>query len=109
MTIFFLHADLLSYSEPVEQRAWTSIDRSFKVLESFVANRTFVVGESLTLADITLASTLNMLLTKFVGADWREKYPNTVRYFNAMREQGPIAETFPKDALLEETVKYQPK
>ena len=107
--IFFMFAGILPYNEGHEARAWGNLDRSLSVLEGHVANRTFVVGGALTLADISLAANLNSLFTKFVGADWRAKFPATVRYFQNMIAQPPIAATFPKEQLLEETIKYSPK
>lgn len=108
MQIFFLHAGFVPYNKPTETRAIEGIERALKVLNEHVAERSFVAGDALTLADITLASNLVMLFTAFLGADIRGKFPAVVRYLETLLQQDALASTFPKKPFREETAKYTP-
>ncbi|WFD35553.1 hypothetical protein MCUN1_002409 [Malassezia cuniculi] len=106
--IILMHYGLVPYNKAHETRAFESLERALKVFEGYIVKHTFAVGDALTLADITLASDLYMLFHGLVGADWRAKYPHTMRYYNTMIAQRPIKETFPDEPLREETIKYTP-
>ena len=54
--------------------------RRLNVLNTELLNKTYLVGERVTLADIFLATALVNAFTGQIDASLREKIPNVVRY-----------------------------
>ncbi len=54
--------------------------RRLDVLNTELLNKTYLVGERITLADIFLATALVNAFTGQIDASYREKIPNVVRY-----------------------------
>ena len=60
----------------LEKRVWNRL----ATIDTYLLNHTFLVGERITLADISLATTLNNIFSSaFFGAEERSKIPNIVR------------------------------
>ena len=75
------------------------VDRRIKNINNHVAKHEYIVGDTFTLADITLASTLGHGYAKFLDKTWQEKYPEAFAYFQRI-----IAHPRVKDAFGEPTV-----
>lgn len=56
-------------------------------MEAHLADQTYLVGESITLADITLASALVYPFKIVAAPDYREPFPNVMRWFNTIVNQ----------------------
>jgi elongation factor 1-gamma len=52
-----------------------------EVLEQVLLNQTFIVGERITLADVSIVTALANAFSGHIHAELRKKVPNTVRYF----------------------------
>lgn len=88
------------YTKPHEQKAWDALTRSFKYLESYLKKQTFLVGHRLTLADLALASVLQFVFRKVAGPEFRDQYPNTVRYYETVINQPTIQDIYSKGGEL---------
>ena len=56
-------------------------------METYLSTRTFLAGERLTLADISLAMVYLPLYQYVMNANLRSKYPNNTRWFNTCIHQ----------------------
>ncbi|KAJ2802912.1 hypothetical protein H4R20_003095 [Coemansia guatemalensis] len=61
--------------------------RFLGVLNTILLDKTFLVGERLTIADIIVTCNLTMSFKLFLTADDRKKYRNVTRYFKTMVNQ----------------------
>jgi elongation factor 1-gamma len=79
---------------PYEQAAWdqklAALDRALKRMEVGLKGKKFLVGEQLTLADISAASALHFAFKTVIDAKWRESLPAVVDWFNnVLASEGP--------------------
>ena len=51
-----------------------------EVIDKIMLHQTYLVGERLTLADISLVTTLTNIFTALFDSSYRAKIPNLVRY-----------------------------
>lgn len=97
-----------TYNKNVEQNCWADFERSFTYLESYLKTKTFLVGHRLTLADLTLASDLQHAFVRVLGSEFRNKYPNTIRYYNTIINQPAVLDIYKGAELAQENVKFKP-
>ncbi|KAI1324623.1 glutathione-S-transferase theta, GST [Xylariaceae sp. FL0255] len=71
-------------------------------LESSLSGKKFLVGNSITLADIFVCIMLSRGLEWVLGEEWRRAHANCMRHFNMMREWGPVKEVIPGFVLIKE-------
>jgi len=69
------------------QRAKGDIRKVLEVLNSRLADRTFLVGERLSLADIVVATSLHRLYEKVLDPAFRKVFVNTNRWFTTVVNQ----------------------
>lgn len=105
------------------QRAKGDIRKVLEILDKQLADRTYLVGERLTLADVVVATSLHRLYEKVLDPAFRKQFVNANRWFTTIVNQpqylavaGPTTlatkmETAPKSdaAVPEETKKPEPK
>ena len=72
------------------------------VVEEHLTNRTFLVGEELTLADIFCAGIIAFGFQFFYGRSWREAKPNVSRWYQNIVNQPMYSAVTRKVELLEE-------
>lgn len=89
------------------QAALPQIERAFAVLESVIKTRTFLVGERITLADISVASILRVAFTYVVDSAMRAKFPHTVRFYKSVAHNHVISPIF-GDIQYLESYKFSP-
>jgi elongation factor 1-gamma len=53
-----------------------------QTLDKILLDRTYIVGERITLADVFIATALANAFSGHVHAELRKQTPNVVRYFN---------------------------
>lgn len=69
------------------ERAKQDIKTLLGVLNNYLADRSYLVGERVTLADIVVACTLVPLYTKVFDENYRKGFPNVTRWFVNMVSQ----------------------
>jgi elongation factor 1-gamma len=69
-------------------------------------SRTYLVGQRITLADITVAAVLQSLFTGLWGAAERAKIPNIVRHYNTIVNQTALKSIYGEVTLAEKAQKY---
>ncbi|EIW76637.1 glutathione S-transferase C-terminal-like protein [Coniophora puteana RWD-64-598 SS2] len=97
----FAESELQTFSDFSLYLTWgympgyTKEHRALDYLEKYLADgRVYLVGERLTIADITLAASLKSAVKVTLGAAERAKYPDTMAYFDRIRSIETIKEKF---------------
>lgn len=112
------------YLPPVEEAAINSLKRALGALNTHLASNTFLVGHSVTLADIIMTCNLSLGFSRVMTKSFTSEFPHVERYFWTMVNQpnfhkllGDVkqAETVlpvqsaKKPALPKESAKSKPK
>ena len=74
-----------------------------------MTKKTYLVGNTFTLADLTLASVLGHGYSKFFDKSWRDKYPEAFAYFQRTIKDPKVKGAFGEPELMEKTPEYKPK
>ncbi|PWY98838.1 EF1G-domain-containing protein, partial [Testicularia cyperi] len=108
ITLMLSCMNIIPYNKNAEQRCWDGLDRAFAYLEAELKKKTFIAGHRVTLADLTLVSDLAMVFGRLAGPDFRSKYPNSLRYFETVKNQPQLLDIFKSFAFAAENVKFVP-
>ncbi|KAG4304354.1 hypothetical protein PORY_002329 [Pneumocystis oryctolagi] len=84
-------------------------ERLCKYVDDFLLERTFLVGERLTLADIVMAAHLTPGFSNVFGKEWRLRFQNLVRWFVTVTNQPIWTAAVEVPNLIEEPIKYVPQ
>jgi len=68
------------------------LDKSLRVLDDYLLSRTFLVGESVTLADVFVACDLLLPFKLVLSSSIRRKFINVTRWFVTVINQRPVAD-----------------
>lgn len=82
--------------------------RSLTTLETHLSTRTFLVGDRITLADITTAAVLQRVVAVTADADVRAKLINTVRFLETIVHQPKLEAIFGPTEYTEKALQYVP-
>lgn len=75
------------YNKQDTDKAQTHLKKCLTLLNGFLETRTFLVGERITLADISLACNMMMLYAQVMEPKFREPYGNVNRWFETCINQ----------------------
>lgn len=79
--------------------AKSDLETSLRLLDDFLLFRTFLVGESVSLADIFVACDLLLPFKLVLGASTRRKFHNVTRWFQTIVNQKHVADVLGKVEL----------
>jgi len=94
------------WTKPVDTLLREKIKTSVTILESYLATRTYLVGERITLADISVASVLKYVFERYVDAAQRASLKNTVRFYETIANNPKIKPVFGETAYVEKALQY---
>ncbi|XP_031698384.1 elongation factor 1-gamma-like [Anarrhichthys ocellatus] len=72
---------IMQFNKQATEQAKEDVKRALTVLNQHLNTRTFLVGERVSLADITLASSMVWLYKQVLEPSFRQPYPNVTRWF----------------------------
>lgn len=81
----------------------------FEFLNTYFKTRTYLVGERLTLADVSLAADLLLAYEHVADEQWRKPYANTNRWFTTVVNQANFKKVNGEVKLAAKAVEYDPK
>lgn len=86
------------------------VNARLATLNQILNDRTWLVGERITLADVFVGTALTNLFSGLIDASMRSKIPNVVRYFETFVNQEKLAPIFDngKPELTDKAPQYQP-
>ncbi|KAA8538752.1 hypothetical protein F0562_028353 [Nyssa sinensis] len=87
---FYPRLGLTVYLPPVEEAAISALKRALSALNTHLASNTYLVGHSVTLADIIMTCNLGMGFSKILTKSFTSEFPHVERYFWTMVNQPNI-------------------
>ncbi|XP_024356579.1 elongation factor 1-gamma 3 [Physcomitrium patens] len=88
------HLGLGFFNEEVEAFIINNLKRALTTLNSYLASRTYLVGESVTLADIVLICNLSFIWRRAATKEFTAEYPHVERYFWTLINQPNFKKVF---------------
>ncbi|MBU3643950.1 MAG: glutathione S-transferase [Candidatus Methylopumilus sp.] len=76
-------------------RQMTKVERGLSRMEADLGDRSFCVGESMTLADIALGCVMAYLNLRYPELDFDKKYPKLAKHYARMMQRPSFQETAP--------------
>lgn len=100
-----------AYDEGNVERARNVTNRAIAIVESDLASKgcTFLIGDSLTLADLFAVSSFSRGFQYVFDADWQQQYPRVTKWFRCVVEQPIWRKVIPEPVFVREAVRYRPK
>ncbi|KIJ64742.1 hypothetical protein HYDPIDRAFT_89451, partial [Hydnomerulius pinastri MD-312] len=83
--------------------------RSLKYLNEHLSTRTYLVSDTITLADIVLAGVTWRAGRISVGAVARQQYPRVFEHFHTVVSDPRIKDIFGEPGFTEEPIAFKPK
>lgn len=77
----------LPFNGAATEKAKADLAKALKVLDNHLADKTYLVGHKITLADITIASTLVYPFKFVADARYRSAFPHVIRWFTTLVNQ----------------------
>ena len=99
----------IEYNPNTASQAKADFARALNVLEQHLVDKTYLVGHHITLADITVVSTLIYPFKFVADASFRSGFPNVVRWFTTCVNQPQFENVVGKVVLAESEIEaYRP-
>jgi elongation factor 1-gamma len=90
------------YDAEAEAKALAALDRIIAVVEKTLTEQKWLAGtEKLSLADLSLASSLTWAFKVWLGKEWRAKWPKTLEWFERTITSEGVKEAFGEQEYLE--------
>lgn len=100
---------IMQYNKQNSERAKEEIKRALNVLDTHLATRTFLVGERISLADISVTCNLLQLYQHVLEPEFRQPYQNTNRWFNTIINQPNVKAVIGDFKLCEKMAQFDAK
>lgn len=84
------------------------LTRPLETVETYLAKHTFLVGDRLSLADISAATVLRTAYSFLLGKAERAKYPHTFRFYETVVNQPELKDTLSGGPLADTAQEYVP-
>lgn len=95
-----------SFIQHDAEKATDNLKRVLGALDHILADKTFLVGEAITLADISLVVALVDFFKYFLHPEFRGNYVNVTRYFTTMIQQPHFKEVLGEVSLASAPVQF---
>ncbi|CDO76003.1 hypothetical protein BN946_scf184780.g10 [Trametes cinnabarina] len=99
---------LTPYAKPIHTTLTERLVRSLNTLNTHLSNRTFLVNERITLADIFTAAIIQRALAVTFDAPLRAQFPNVIRHFETVVNQPQLKDIFGKTDYIEKALAFTP-
>jgi len=109
-TLVYPCMGILQLNKNNNERAKDELKHILQLLDNYLRTRTYLVGERITLADITIACDLLLLFQWIIEPSIRETYPNVTRWFLTLINQKQFQAVIGADfKLCEKTAQFDGK
>jgi len=99
----------MQYNKQNTERAKEDIKAALSVLNTHLQTRTYLVGERISLADISVATYLVQLYRLVLDADLRKPYPHTNRWFETLVHQPQFKAVLGEVTLCDKQAQFDAK
>jgi len=100
---------IVQYNKQDTERAKDQIKKVLQILNDHLLTRTFMVGERISLADISLVCNLQMLYEQVLDPSFRKAYQNANRWFSTMVNQPNVKKVLGEVKLCEKMAQFDAK
>merc|ERR1712142_1331225 len=100
---------MMQFNKQNTENAKNTIKKVMEVLNNHLLSRTYLVGERISQADISVACNLLMLYKHVMDADFRSPYPNANRWFNTLINQKEFSSVLGSVSLCEKMAQFDSK
>jgi len=100
---------MMQFNKQNTENAKNAIKKVMEVLNNHLLSRTYLVGERISQADISVACNLLMLYKHVMDADFRSPYPNANRWFNTLINQKEFSSVLGSVTLCEKMAQFDSK
>ncbi|KZO97500.1 elongation factor 1-gamma [Calocera viscosa TUFC12733] len=107
-TLAIVRGNAGTYVKPIDLYWRQRVVPALEVVDKHLQTCTFLVGERITLADITLATIVQSAFSTLVDAPARQKLSNLLRWFETVVNQPLLKDIFGETSFVEAAVQYQP-
>ncbi|RDB17542.1 Elongation factor 1-gamma [Hypsizygus marmoreus] len=104
----FVSGQLTPYNKPIHTTFAERQLRALKTLEAHISNRTFFVGERLSLADIAVASVIQRAATINLDTALRAQVPHLIRHLETVINQPQFKGIFDPTLYVDKALQYVP-
>ncbi|XP_014212858.1 elongation factor 1-gamma [Copidosoma floridanum] len=100
---------IMPYNKHNVETAKEDVHKVLKYLNEYLQQKTYLVGERLTLADICVSMTFSYLFKYVLDKSIRDKYENVERWFNTVIGQPQVQKVIGNFVLCDKPVEFDPK
>ncbi|RIA92214.1 hypothetical protein C1645_723568 [Glomus cerebriforme] len=94
------------FNKAAHNQAVTSLKKSLDVLEKVLLNKTYLVGERITLADIAVSTSLYLPFKLVLDTGFRKEHPNLSRWYTTLINQPAFKKVMGDVTLADVAVEY---
>jgi len=106
LSFYLLKGIMQPYNKPIDNYFREKAKPCVEVLEKHLSTRTYLVGERITLADITLAAFVQSGFSTLLDAEWRKEHPNVVRHAETILNHPSMKGVFGATEYVEKAMVY---
>merc|ERR1712154_450874 len=100
---------IIQFNKTETERAKEQIKKVMKLLNAHLLTKTFVVGERVTLADISLVCNMQSLYEMVMDPNFRKEYQNVNRWFTTMINQPNVKKVLGAVKLCDKMAQFDAK
>jgi len=100
---------LIQFNKQANEKAKEEIKRIFAALNQHLLTRTYLVGERVTLADISVATNLVQLYQLVLEPSFRDQFPNVNRWFTTLINQSQFKAVLGDVKLCDKAAQFDAK
>lgn len=105
----FTALSLVQFNQTNVNKAKEDVKRILTNLNDYLKTRTYLVGERITLADISVAADLLLLYQNVLDAQFREPFANVNRWFQTVVSQQNVKDVVGEVKLCEKAAEFNGK
>merc|ERR1711931_387734 len=99
----------MQFNKTSTERAKVEVQKAMEVLNKHLLTKTYLVGERITLADISVAYAMKMLFENVLDAGFRKPYGNVVRWYTTIMNQPQVVGVSGAPKLAEKMAQFDAK
>merc|ERR1711931_347763 len=99
----------MQFNKTSTERAKVEVQKAMEVLNKHLLTKTYLVGERITLADISVAYAMKMLFENVLDAGFRKPYGNVVRWYTTIMNQPQVIAVSGQPKLAEKMAQFDAK
>lgn len=101
VTVILPRFGFVPFDQGAEDQAVSKLERSVESLERHISGKTWLAGEKISLADISIAASLVWGFTFAIDVEMRNKYPGVVAWYERVIATEGVKKAFGETKFVE--------